>query len=544
LIRPPRVDSDLHERFRREGHWRGETLHDAFGAHVRARPDDMAVVDAHRRLTYAELDRAAAGFAGALRAVGVVPGDVVSVQLPNRAEFLVAHLAIERLGAVINPLLPQYREHELIDMQRKLEATVAIFPESFHGHRYRTTWDAVRAASGFPPQFVTLSGGATDRRDDDCDFWTLTTGAQPVQAANESTGGDDVIIVQFTSGTVAAKGVMHTHDTTVYGLREYTKLLGLDERTVLWMPSPISHATGLQWGVRTALYLGCTLVLQEQWDPEEALDLIQREQCTMTIGAASFVHDLRIAGRRRPEALRTLQSFVCAGAPVPEELILGARKELGVEVLRAYGMTEHYISTQCVPDDPDDKRLRTDGRPFPGTETTVFDDERRAELGVGMVGELAVRGPGVALGYLCDPERTAETFRDDGWQFTEDLAVIDAEGYVQLVGRKKDLIVRGGMNISPTEIEGLLLEHPAVADIAVVGVPEERLGERICAVVVPAPGAEPTLDDLKRHLLDRGVSKLKLPESIVLRTLLPRTPSGKVRKNVLRDDVVADQRAG
>lgn len=229
--------------------------------------------------------------AGMLRELGVRRGSVVSVQLPNWREFVVTHLAVERLGAVTNPLLPQYREHELIGMQRTLQAAVAIFP-------------------------------------------------------------------------------------TLYGLRAYAAALGLDASTVLWMPSPVTHATGLQWGVRTALYLGCTLVLQEQWDPHRGMDLVQRERCTLVIGATSFVHDLQLAAADHPGALRSLRQFVCAGAPVPEEVMVAARRDLGVEVLRAYGMSEHFISTMCRPGDDEAKRLHTDGRPIAGTEISTFDQER------------------------------------------------------------------------------------------------------------------------------------------------------------------------
>lgn len=528
----PNIDPS-HPRFdpyREVGHWDGTTLDARLVEHLARDPDRLAVIDRHGSLTYAQLADRVGRCAGLFRHLGVGAGDAVSVQLPNRREFVIAHLAAERLGAVTNPLLSQYREHELIDMQRKLRSTVAIHPERYHGHVYAPTWQRVREEVGFPLRTIAVH--------EDDGAWSELDAHEPLPARQpDGDVGDEVNIVLFTSGTVRAKGVLHTHNTTVYGLREYARLLELTPEMVLWMPSPISHATGLQWGVRTAIYVGGTLVLQERWDADAALDLVAATGATHSIGATAFVHDLIRAADARPDAIPTLRYFACAGAPIPEELAVAARERLGFQVLRAYGMSEHFISTICHPDDPEAKRLGTDGRVLPGTEIAVFDELREHQLPVGEVGELAVRGPGVALGYLEEPQITADTFRADGWQFSEDLAAVDADGFVRLLGRRKDLIIRGGLNVSAPEIEALLFDHPGVRDIALVGVPDDRLGERICAIVVTEPGHTVELDDLVMYLADRGVSKLKLPELIEHREALPKTPSGKIRKNVLREEL-------
>lgn len=532
LQRTSTPDPEREEAYRLSGHWADATLGSVFQQHVRRDPNHVAVVDRAGSITYGKLEHAVARCAGLLRALGVEPGDVVSIQLPNWREFVVAHLATERLGAVTNPLLPQYREHELTMMQGILKARVAITAREFRGHSYGPMWERVRVATEHPPHVVEV---VDPRRPAEGTFWSQLESSTPVGPDEVDQRGDDVTVVLFTSGTVRAKGVMHTHDTMLYGLREYQRWLELDPTMVLWMPSPISHATGLQWGVRTAVYVGGTLVLQEHWDPHEALRLVELTGATHTIGATAFVHDLLVATDDQGDPLATLRIFACAGAPIPESIAVEARERLGFEVLRAYGMTEHFISTICHPTDQEEKRRRTDGRCLPGTEITVFDEERENQLPVGAVGELAVRGPGVSLGYLGEPEATEATYRSDGWQLTEDLARIDDDGFVQVLGRRKDLIIRGGLNVSPAEIEALLLTLPAVQAVSVVGVPDARLGERICAVVVPRAGAEVTLSDLTKHLLSQGVTKLKLPELLELQSDLPRTASGKIRKDVLRE---------
>jgi acyl-CoA synthetase (AMP-forming)/AMP-acid ligase II len=533
---PSVVDPERAARYRREGYWRDETLGEFFRRAVDRAPDRPAVVDERGSLTYGELARRVDALAASLRDLGVRAGDVVSVQLPNRSEFVIAHLALERLGAVTNPLLPQYRSHDLDGMLARLDSVAAVFPAQHRGYDHLALWRDLRARHERLRDLVVVRDDAAgDPGDGVHRFDELAAAPGPAPPAARR-GGDDVTIVIFTSGTVASKGVMHTHNTTLYGIACYARELRLDADSVVWMPSPIAHGTGLQWGVRTAMYLGAKLVLQDRWSPEEAASLVAREGCAVTMGATPFLHDLRALGPGRRADLRSLRYFACAGAPIPREVTVGVRAELGIDVLRAYGMSEHFVSTICRPDDPEEKRLTTDGRPFPGTEVAVFDPSRTRRLPDGQEGELAVRGPGVAVGYLRDPERTRDTWRADGWQFTDDLAVVDDEGFVRIVGRKKDLIIRGGLNIAPAEIEALLLEHPRVREVGVVGVPHERLGERICAVVVPA-GDPPALDDLVAFLLARGVSKIKLPEALVVRDALPRTPSGKIRKDVLRDEV-------
>lgn len=526
---------DRFSEYRRSGYWNDDTLDDLFRVHVAMQPDRVAVVDETSSLTFSELAEDVGRVAGYLRELGVGRGDVISLQLPNIKEFVVAHLAAERLGAITNPMLSQYRRHDIEKQIEPLQTKVAIVPVEHRGHRHAEMWAEI--AEDRDGRLAVLAVGEGHVPEGVRPFSEATSHPSSVMQRGFTPPADETCIIIFTSGTVASKGVMHSHQSTLYGFRCYQAELDLTHEDVVWMPSPISHGTGLQWGVRSAVALGAKLVLQDAWDPSAAIGLIGREGCTVTMGATPFIYDLRRAAAGRKDELSSMRYFACAGAPIPREVMIGVSNDLGFEVLRAYGMSEHFVSTLCRPGDPEEKRVLTDGRPFPGTEIAVFDENRSSILPPDEIGELAVRGPGVASGYLKDPVRTAETWNSEGWQFSEDLASIDQEGFVRIRGRIKDLIIRGGINISPSEIEALVLEHPAVIEVGIVGLPDERLGERICAVVVPH-GAGPTLEDITEFLTAKSVSKLKLPEVLLHVPELPKTPSGKVKKDVLQSRAI------
>jgi cyclohexanecarboxylate-CoA ligase/acyl-CoA synthetase len=330
---------------------------------------------------------------------------------------------------------------------------------------------------------------------------------------------------------------MHSHNTMMYGTRTMPKLLGLTCDDVVWAASPIAHGTGFLWGMRQALTLGSKLVLQDIWDPEEALRLIEAERCTFTLSAtpfASMLVDSPSAGSRDTSSFRF---FGCAGAPIPRQLGVEAHEKLGCLLIGMWGMSECFVGSASPAHDPEEKLWGTDGKAMPGGELAIFDETRTRILAPGEVGELATRGPHVALGYFNDPARTREAFSPDGWLFTNDLAALDAEGYIRIVGRKKDIINRGGLKISAREIEEFLLQHPLVKDAAIVAVPDLRLGEKSCAFVVPQGPRAPALAELLRLLEERGIAKYKLPEYLVVVPSFPMTPSGKIQKFVLRDGV-------
>ena len=509
------------ERIRRDGgSWTGNLI-DGYLAEGAARtPEKIAVVDRGRSWTYDELDRSVNRAASALRARGVGHGDVVSWLLPNWAEAIVVHLAAIRLGAVSNPVIPIYRHKETAFILRQAATRVVVVPQSFRGFDYPAMIDDIRAELPALDTVVVVGAGVDDVRLRFEDL--LAEGAdEPIGAPREAA---EIALLLYTSGTTSApKGALHSHDTLDYENRSMIDFFGLTTEDVVFMPSPVGHIIGVLYGMQLPFMLGSTVVLLDVWEPGRALDLIQDHACSFVVAATPFLHGLVHHPALPHHDVGSLRVFACGGADVPPELIRAATTALGCTVSRGYGSTEYPTATACTTSDPVDKRATTDGRPIGAAEVRVSAD-----------GELQVRGPEMFLGYL-DESLNADAFTDDGWLRTGDLARIDADGYVEIVGRQKDIIIRGGENISAKEIEDQLFEHPAIADVAVVSAPDPVLGERVCAVVVPQAGTTVTLPEIVEWLTARRMARQKLPESLILLDDLPRNPSGKIQKFRLRD---------
>lgn len=506
------TSASARDGFERAGHWDGSTLRVRFGRLALTRPDDVAVVDdTGRRRTYAQLSADATSLAGRLQAGGVGPGDVVSVQLPNRYEAVVAAVAIGKLEAVINTLLPGYRQRELAHVFRTAAPAAIITPVSHRGFEFGPLVDDVRRTTWHSLIHITdegLDGGEPTQFD--------PPPAPLAEAVSE---------VIFTSGTEAEpKAVMHTENTTNFSVRAAYNDLGMTTRDVVWMPSPVGHSTGFNYGLRMALYHGLTLVLQDQWDPGVAAEMILREGCSYTLAATTFLKDLVDLGIELP----SMRLFGCGGAPVPPPLV-DRVSGLGIGVLRLYGSTEVLVATWNRPGDPLARRQETDGRPMTAVSVEVRDASGRV-CAPGDVGEIFTRGPNTCVGFFNDEERTGRTFAD-GWVRSGDLAVMDQGGWLTVAGRKKEIIIRGGMNITPREVEDLLVGFPEVDRAAVVGLPDERLGERACACVVLVPGATLTLVTVLERLRAIGLAAYKLPERLEVLPALPMTASGKVQKH-------------
>jgi non-ribosomal peptide synthetase component E (peptide arylation enzyme) len=524
------------KRYVEQGWWRNQTLLDPFDAAVLRTPKKTAIVaPGGVRLDYAELgglvNRAACGLASA----GVRKGDVVSIQLPNCAEFVVVHLAATRLGAVTNPLLPTYRAKELRYILGFAHTKVVVIPSHHRNFdftaMYGDLWPGLPELAAI---YVVGGGGAKGMRSYNALY------AEGEVPPRETPQGNDVTALMFTSGTEATpKGVVHTHNTMMYQTTQMATILQLTSDDVIWMPSPVGHGTGFQWGVRLATSLGATLVLQDMWEVDEALRLIEQERCTFVLSATPFVVMLLDSPALRQPRETSLRIFACAGAAIPPLMGEKARAKMGCTLIGMWGLTECFLASASPVTCPDEKLWTTDGCALPGVELAIFDDTRTHMLAPGEVGEVAVRGPNVSLGYFNDPERTASTFRSDGWLFSNDLATMDGDGFIRIVGRKKDIINRGGLKISSREIEELILDHPAVAQVALIALPDVRLGEKACACLVTRDGADVRFSELANYLSDRGLAKYKLPEFMVILDNLPMTPSGKVQKFRLRDDIIA-----
>lgn len=485
-------------------------------------PDVVAIVDGSdgTRLTYRELAVAVDRLAGALQARGVGPGDVVMAQLPNWWEAAVVFHAVARLGAVLNPVVPIYRDREVGFIVRQARPKVVFTPHQFRGFDHLGLARRVSDPDD-PPLLVAVrprAGTGTLVFDD-----LLAEGRSAVPAGEPS----DIALLLYTSGTTAdPKGVLHSHQTLGYEVRSIVDLFSLGADDAVFMPSPVTHITGLLFGLLMPVVTGCTAVLLDIWDAREAVDLVERESCRFIMGATPFLHGMTEEHARRGHE-SALRVFLCGGADVPPALIRRAAEVLGCHVARVYGSSE--LPTVSCGGPGDDLRLRaeTDGMPI-GPVVCRLDDV------VDGVGELVVDGPERFLGYF-DPALNEAAFTADGLLRTGDLASIDERGAVTIRGRRKDIIVRGGENISAKEIEDLLHQHPAVAEAAVVAMPDPVLAERACAFVVPAAGPHPTLADLTRFLEGHRLARQKLPERLEVVDALPMTASGKVQKFVLRE---------
>jgi cyclohexanecarboxylate-CoA ligase len=513
------------------GDWRGELLDEYLDRAARDHPDRTAVIDRDRRVSFSELSDLVERGAGMLATLGVRPGEVVSWQLPNWLEAVIVHYATLRVGAVSNPIVPIYRGRELRYILGEAGSRLLIVPDVFRRFDYRPMAAELRRDLPQLEHVLVVgeqSAGTTS-------FAIALAAGGPATAVERH--ATDLALLLYTSGTEAApKGVLHSHDSLVYECWSIVDLCAVTEADRVLMASPVTHITGILYGLHLPCMLGTSVVLQDVWNASQALDLIQRERCSFTVGATPFLHGLVHAPDLDTRDVSSLRAFGCGGADVPPALIRDAGRRLGVQAVRLYGLTECPTVTGSAVDADEDRRAETDGRPIGSTEARVVNQEG-AELPRGERGALIVRGPDLCAGYL-DERLNASAFTDDGWFRTGDLAVLDDDGYVRIAGRAKDIIVRGGENISAKEIEDLLSEHPSIDDVAVIGYPDDVLGERICAFVVSE--VELTLEQVVAFLGERQIANQKLPERLVVVDELPKTASGKIQKARLRAQVKAE----
>ena len=496
---------------------------DDLDRHARERPGERAVVEISadgtvRELSWGALRMHADGVASELIRLGVLEGEPVAFQLPNRLEFVTIALGALRAGAVCEPLMPIFRERELSFMLRESGARVLFVPDQFRGRDYATMADALRAELPSLEHVVVVDGHEP-------------TGDGPPAAAE--TRPDQIAQLLFTSGTSGEpKGALHRHDTLMRAADHHIDHFGLGADDVIYVPSPLAHQTGFLYGMWIAIRLGVAQVVQEVWDAEVGLDAMLRFDVTFVQAATPFLADLTRVASDSGEGwvgAKSLRTFVATGAAIPRELARRSREVLGAEVGGAWGTTESCLGCAFVPGDPPERAWGTDGRALSGTRLRVVDDEGRP-LSAGEEGNFEVHSDCLFVGYLNRPELTSEAVSSDGWYRTGDLARIDADGYVRITGRVKDVINRGGEKVPVAEIEQLLHAHPSVRDVAIVSMPDERLGERACAFVV----GDLDFDTMLEYLDSHRVSKTYWPERLELVGMLPRTPSGKIQKFILR----------
>jgi cyclohexanecarboxylate-CoA ligase len=524
------------------GYWLGKTSDDYFAANLAANPDATALcvytatTGASERLTWAELDRMADRCAIGLRHLGVTKGDVVCCQLPNGWQFVATFLGCSRIGAVFNPVMHILRERELSFMLAHGEVKVFIVPKWFN------KFDHEHMAGQLQPSLPDLQHIVVEGGDGPNSFSALL--ANPAFDAERATighdarfGPDDVVQLVYTSGTTGEpKGAMHTSNTMFSNLKPFAERLHLSGSDAILMASPMAHQTGFMYGLLLPLMLGARAVLMDSWNKALAADVVEREGITWTMASTPFLMDLTNAVEESGRNTGSLRTFLCAGTVIPGPVVERAQRVLGAKVISAWGMTENGAVTTVRPEDPDDRSALSDGCPLPGVELEI----RAADgtpVAAGTEGDIYVRACSVFGGYLKRPQLNG--MDANHWFNTGDRGRLDAAGYIRITGRSKDIIIRGGENIPVVEVEAELYKHPAIAQVAVVAYPDDRLGERACAVVVLKPGQALTLADLQVFLEGRGLTRQYWPERLEVRDALPMTASGKIQKFALRQMVRA-----
>jgi cyclohexanecarboxylate-CoA ligase len=545
------VADDRIERFCAEGWWRRDgTFLDDFRDNAKAMPDKPAIVSyvgetgGRVSLTYRELaervDKCSLGLLG----LGVGAGDVVSFQLPNWWQFPVIVYACNKIGAIPNPLPPIFRTREITNSLKAVESGVCIVPAAYRGYSHVRMMHALR--DDVPTlRHVVVVG---DPGDTDAISWDALLDAQSLEPANRELldslrpGPNDVAEIQFTSGTTGVpKGVVHTFNTLYASYRAMVEELQLGPQDVIHVPSTMAHQTGYLNGCLMALAEGMTAVYQDVWSAGSMLGIVVDEQVTYTSGAAPFLIDFLHEAASGDYDLSSLRYFRSGGAVVPPGLAQRLKDTVDAQLVVCWGMTENGVCTITRRYGTPDEVASSDGYPAPWVSLQVTDSEGQP-LPPGEVGLLWVKSASQCVTYVPDATLYDSAFVD-GWFNTGDLARLLPDGAVRITGRVKDVIVRGGENIPVLEVERAIAGYDAVLDVTVVAVPDTRLGERACAVVVPSLDAEPpTLQGVVDQLEGLGMAKQYWPEYLVVVEKLARMASGKIDKNAAR--VAAMERLG
>lgn len=525
------VPAEERRRFRAEGWWSDQTLGQWLTERLGVNPDTDFVIHSGIRPwrgTFGRVLDLSRRVAGGLAALGVESGDVVTFQTPNWIEGVATFYGAALAGAIVAPVVHIYGTRELSYILRECQPAVHVTAPRFGRQDYLANLASI---PDLPAMQVVLTG--EEPAEGFIPFGDLARtapaeGPRPVDP-------DLPAMVGWTSGTTAnPKGVIHSHRTALAEVKQLSRQSAPNPRPNL-MANPISHAIGMLGALLIPLELGKAVHLLDQWDPAVVLKLMLEEDLGTGGGAPYFLTSLLDHPDFTPAHLDHLGIQGMGGAPVPQAVTERATA-LGITVYRSYGSTEHPSITGCRYSDPADKRLNTDGPPLPGNQIRLVDPDGK-EVEPGQPGQILSTGPELFLGYT-DAALTAEAFDDRGWYRTNDIAVMDADGYIRITDRTSDLIIRGGENISAAEVEELLLRMPGVAEAAVVAAPDARMGEHAAAVLRMAPTqAAPGLDDIRAHLEACGLARQKWPEELVVVDDFPRTASGKVQKFVIRDQL-------
>jgi acyl-CoA synthetase (AMP-forming)/AMP-acid ligase II len=519
--------------FYEQGIWRDETIYMAALAHARARPEAPAVRDRLRRLTYAQLVAAADRLAERLHGAGVRPGQRVGLWSSSRVETAVALLACSRNSYVCCPSL--HRDHTVADivaLMKRVRAAAFVGEVGYGADASRHDVFPVMEALDHVRHVIRLAPPGSPDADSG-----LLADAQ-VASGEHSKDPDRVVYLAFTSGTTGEpKGVMHSDNTLLSNARAIAKDWSFGPDSVLYTMSPLSHNLGLG-ALVSALATGGELVVHDLPRGGSVLDRLLETGATFLFGVPTHAIDL-LAELKTRDMCRVgrLQGFRISGAAAPQEIVAELLR-YGVKPQSGYGMTEACSHHYTLPDDEPKRIIGTSGKACHGYEVRIFSKEDpEQELPIGEVGQIGGRGGSLMLGYFDNQQATEESFNSQGWFMTGDLGKLDADGYIVITGRKKDLIIRGGHNIYPARIENLAMQHPAVARAAALPVPDARLGEKVCLAIMLKPGKALAAAELLQHLDDSGLSRYDMPEFYLDLPEIPLTASGKILKRDLAEDL-------
>lgn len=490
-------------------------------------PHATAVLDDRgHRMTRRELEALSSQIADEMQAKDLVSGDAVIICMPNWTEWLAVYLAALRLGLVPGTLPVTSDPASIAYVSNLVGARALFLPASHRGRSFGEEIDDLAEAVGRHLQVMFTAGDQKNR------FWKSIEGADPALPVRP----ENTAHILFSSSTTGqSKAIAHSE----LSLRAYNRSV-IDRYAItgeqsIFMPSPLGHSTGFWHGARMSIMVGAPLVLQDRWDAQSALELVAENNCSITVAATPFLTDLVEAEwRRETPKLGGLRTFLCGGAPIPPSLIEKAHHELpDTHICSIWAMSEGGATSSLL-EDSVDLVANSCGRLMEGTELEILLEDAIAARG--SEGEIVMKTPSLFLGYINQSELYDASFTPEGYFRTGDVGLINEAGYLKITGRLKDIIIRGGVNIAPVEIESALAGHDKIARVAVLGEPEERMGERICAVIQPA-GTAPSLEELLQWLGDRNIPRRLWPESIRIVDSMPQTPAGKIRKNVLREDL-------
>ncbi|HEU5083740.1 MAG TPA: FadD3 family acyl-CoA ligase [Acidimicrobiales bacterium] len=495
-----------------------------------------AVVDGGVRLTYTQLLDEARAFGAGLVHAGIAPGERVAIWAPNSARWIVAVLGLWQAGAVLVPINTRFKGPEAADILERSGARALVSVTDFLGVDHLAMLQGTGAELPDLGLLVVADGPVPEGATAFDDLVAAATGADRAEVERRAlaVGTDDPSDILFTSGTTGkAKGVVQTHGRTLQVATDWVAMTGLTEGDRYLMVNPYFHMFGLKAGILASVVAGATMYPEPVFDVDRVLDRVSAEAITVLPGAPTIYQAILDAPGRADHDLSSLRVAVTGAADIPVELIRRIHQELPFEVVvTGYGLTEGGTAAATSPGDDPETIATTVGRPRPGFELRIVDADG-GEVPRGEPGEILLRGGSIMSHYLDDPEATAATLSDDGWLRTGDLGVIDERGCLRIVGRSKDMFIVGGFNAYPAEIENVLLGHPDIAQVAVIGIPDERLGEVGMAFVVPRAGAAPTEDEIVAWSREQ-MANYKVPRRVELVDALPLNATGKVVKDELR----------